>query len=107
MDERHELLRGRWSEKDWPGGRIELASIEIEVKCPRHGFERFRVKLIKRFNIASNEIIPKPRRKPTVDEIGFLYVGRNVSYQDARDYLIGYFRERGMLEEIVRMRMLL
>jgi hypothetical protein len=88
-------------------GRATLASILIEMKCPKHGFERFRVKLIKRFNITSNEIIPKLRRKPTLDEIGLLYVGRNVSYDEAKNYLISYFRERGMLEEIVRIRMLL
>jgi hypothetical protein len=87
--------------------RERLASILIEMKCPRHGFERFRVKLIKRFNIASDEIIPKTRRKPTLNEIGLLYVGRDVSYDEAKNYLIGYFRERGMLEEIVRIRMLL
>ncbi len=82
-----------------------MTGILIEMRCPRHGFERFRVKLIKRFNIASNEIIPKLRRKPTLDEIGLLYVGRNVSYDEAKNYLISYFRERGMLEEIVRIRM--
>jgi hypothetical protein len=88
------------------GGQARLTSILIEMRCPTHGFERFRVKLIKRFNIASDEIIPKPRRKPTLDEIGLLYVGRNVSYDEAKNYLLSYFRERGMLEEIVRIRML-
>jgi hypothetical protein len=83
-----------------------LTSILIEMRCPRHGFERFRVKLIKRFNITSDEIVPKLRRKPTLDEICLLYVGRNVSYDEAKNYLISYYRERGMLEEIVRIRML-
>jgi hypothetical protein len=76
------------------------------MRCPKHGFERFRVKLIKRFNIASDEIIPKQRSKPTLDEVGLLYVGRNVSYNEAKDYLMNYYRERGMLEAIVRVRVL-
>jgi len=83
-----------------------LPSILIEVRCPRHGFERFRVKLIKRFNITSDEIIPKLRSKPTRDEVSLLYVGRNVSYDEAKNYLVSYYRERGMLEEIVRMKLL-
>jgi len=76
------------------------------MMCPQHGFERFRVKLIKRFNIASDEIKPKLRTKPTRGEIGRLYVGRNVSHDEAKNYLIDYFREKGMLKEIVRIRML-
>jgi hypothetical protein len=83
-----------------------LTSILIEMRCPRHGFERFRVKLIKRFNITSDEIVPKLRRKPAPDDVCLLYVGRNVSYDQAKNYLMSYYRERGMLEEIVRMTML-
>ena len=81
-----------------------MVSILIEVKCPQHGFERFRVKIIKRFNIASNKIMPKERSKPKHGEISRLYVGRNVNYSEVKNYLINYFRERGMLEKIVRMR---
>jgi hypothetical protein len=97
MEERYELHERR---------EAKLTSILIEMRCPRHGFERFRVKLIKRFNITSDEIIPKLRSKPSPDEVCLLYVGRNVSYNEAKNYLIGYYRERGMLEEIVRMTML-
>ena len=91
-------------ERTW--GKATLGSILIEMKCRTHGFERFRVKLVKRFNIGSDQIVPKLRSKPTRGEITLLYVGRNVSDREARKYLIGYFREKGMLEEIVRMRML-
>lgn len=83
-----------------------MVSIIIEVKCPKHGLERFKVKIIKRFNIASNEIMPRLRRKPVRGELCLLYVGRNVSYNEAKRYLVDYFRERGMLEQVVRIRML-
>jgi hypothetical protein len=83
-----------------------LPSILIEMKCRTHGFERFRVKLVKRVNIGSDQILPKLRSKPSKGEITLLYVGRNVSEKEARKYLIGYFREKGILEEVVRMRML-
>jgi hypothetical protein len=81
-----------------------LVSILIEVKCPQHGFERFRVKIIKRFNITYNKIMPKERSKSKHGEISRLYIGRNVSYNEAKNYLINYFHDRGMLEKIVRMR---
>lgn len=45
-------------------GGEQLASILIEMKCPQHGLERFTIKVIKRFNIASDEITPKLRIKP-------------------------------------------
>lgn len=86
---------------------VTLGSILVEMKCPEHGLERFEVKVIKRFNIASNEIKPKLRRKPTTGELSRLYVGRNVSSNEAKDYLIDYFRERGMLQQVVRIRMLI
>lgn len=56
--------------------------------------------------MASDEIKPKLRTKPTQGEIGLIYVGRNVSHDEAKDYLIDYFREKGMLKEVVRIRML-
>lgn len=78
----------------------------IEMRCPRHGLERFKVKIIKRFNIASDEIKPKLRSKPVKGELSLLYVGRNITYDEAEKYLVDYLRERGMLEQTVRIRML-
>jgi len=83
-----------------------LGNILIEMKCPQHGFERFQVKVIKRCNIASDQILPKLRSKPKSGEISLLYVGRNVSNNDVKNYIVDYFRDRGMLQEILRIRML-
>ena len=84
----------------------QLASILIEMKCPKHGLERFTIKVIKRFNIASDEITPKLRIKPRQGQISRVYIGRNVKYGQVKDYISDYFDQRGMLQEIVRMRML-
>jgi hypothetical protein len=86
---------------------LTLVDISIEVNCPRHGLERFNVKVIKRFNISSDKIVPKLRSRPKKGELTRLYVGRSVSYNEVENYLIGYFREKGILDEIVRMKMLL
>jgi len=84
----------------------QLASILIEMKCPQHGLERFTIKVIKRFNIASDEITPKLKIKPRQGQISRVYIGRNVKYDQVKDYISDYFDQRGMLQEIVRMRML-
>lgn len=83
-----------------------MPSIIVEIKCPDHGLERFKVKIIKRFNIASHQIIPKFRAKPVRGELSLIYVGRDVSVKEAKNYLVDYFREKGMLEKIVRMKTL-
>lgn len=81
---------------------LTLVSVLIEARCPRHGLERFKVKIIRRFNIAHDQITPKLTKKPTRGEISLLYVGRDVSNDEAKDYLIDYFRERGMMERILQ-----
>jgi hypothetical protein len=88
------------------GWWLTLVSMIIEMWCPKHGLERFKVKIIKRFNIASDEIKPKLRSKPVKGELSLLYVGRNITCDEAEKYLVDYLRERGMLEQIVRIRML-
>lgn len=82
-----------------------MVGVLVEMICPQHGFERFEIKVIKRFNITSDKIMPKLRSKGR-NEISILYIGRNVSYNEAKDYLIDYFHERGMSKEILRVRML-
>lgn len=75
------------------------------MQCPKHGFEHFRVKVVRRLNISSDEIRPKVRRRPRPGEISCLYVGRNVSYEEAKNYLLDYYREKNV-GEILRVRML-
>lgn len=82
-----------------------MASVLVEALCPKHGLERFKIKIIKRFNIASDEILPKFRTKPKNGELNLLYIGRNVNYSQAKEYLVNYFREKGIIEEILRIRM--
>lgn len=99
------FISGRKKSYSIMGVRLTLVSVLVEMRCSKHGLERFKVKIIKRFNIASDKIIPKLRSKPARGELNLVYVGRNVSYSEVKNYLIDYFRERGMLEEIVRMKM--
>lgn len=73
------------------------------MRCPNHGLERFRVKVVKRYNMVADEIKPKIRSRPKPG-ISCLYVGRNIDKEEALNYLIGYFRTQGIWENILKMR---
>jgi hypothetical protein len=81
-------------------GGISLDGVYIELKCPAHGFERYTVKIKRRFNMRSDVIEPHYRSRPT-HELSCLLVGRNVDEAEVQSYMINYLRERGLWERIV------
>ena len=87
-------------------GEPKVASIMVEFVCPEHGLERFRIKIVKRFNMNPDTILPRFRTRPKAGEIKFLAVGRNVTNADIERYFTNYFRERGFLDHILRMKLI-
>ena len=87
-------------------GESEVASLLVEFKCPEHGLERFRIKIIKRFNMNPDMILPRFRTRPKAGEIKFLAVGRNVTNAEIERYFVNYFREKGLWDQVLRMRLL-
>ena len=85
-------------------GEPEVASIMVEFVCPEHGLERFRIKIVKRFNMDPETMLPRFRTRPKAGEIKFLAVGRNVTDGQIERYFVNYFRERGVWDQILRMR---
>jgi hypothetical protein len=83
-----------------------LTSFAVEMQCNKHGLERFKVKIVRKFNMPPNIIVPDLSRRPTVGEIKCIYVGRGVSNREIEKYLVDYFRQKGMLEKIVNMRLI-
>jgi hypothetical protein len=83
-----------------------MTSYTVEMLCNKHGLERFRVKIVKRFNMPSNMIVPELSQRPSIGEIKCIYVGRDISNREVEKFLLNYFREKGMLERIVNMRMI-
>lgn len=81
-----------------------MANIFIEFHCPEHGLERFKVKIIKKYNINPRVIQPKFRTRPKYELSGII-IGRNVKYNEIRDYLIHYFRQTGEIERIISIRL--
>jgi len=77
----------------------------IEAKCNEHGFERYKIKIIKKFNMPSDEITPRFRSRPKPGELSCLLVGRDVQVEQIQEYVNDFFRERGMWQSIIRMRL--
>ena len=61
----------------------------IEINCPDHGMERYKVKIIKKYNIRHEEIVPKFRTRPRY-ELSGIVIGKNITYETARAYLENY-----------------
>jgi hypothetical protein len=77
-----------------------MATLWIEFQCPEHGFERFKVKVVKKYNVNPRVIIPKFRTRPKY-ELSKVIVGRNVRNTDVKDYLVQYYKETGAIERIL------
>lgn len=76
----------------------------MELKCPQHGLERFKIKVIRKYNVKSDEIIPKFRTKPKY-ELSSIVVGKYVQQREIRDYLIRYFAQTGLIDNILSIRL--
>jgi hypothetical protein len=76
----------------------------VEMSCPEHGFERFKIKVIKKYNVNKELIEPKFRTKPR-HELAGVIVGKDVNQYEVRRYLVEYFREAGMMDKILSMKM--
>ena len=86
---------------------LTLASLLVELNCPQHGLERFRIKIVKRWNMKSDTITPRFRSRPRPGELSCLLVGKNVSNRDVERYLTDYFRRKGLVDAILAMRLVL
>jgi hypothetical protein len=85
------------------GERKLPSSVWVEMSCPEHGLERFKIKVIKKYNVNKELIEPKFRTKPR-HELAGVVVGKSVGHEEVREYLVGYFREAGMIDKILSMR---
>ena len=48
-------------------------------------------------------IIPELSRRPTIGEIKCIYVGRGIGGKEVEEFLRDYFRQKGLLEKILKM----
>jgi hypothetical protein len=82
-----------------------MVNFWVEMKCKEHGLERFQIRIVKKFNVRSDSITPKFRSRPTVGDLSCLHVGRDVDYARMERFLREYFRQKGLEESILRVRL--
>ena len=76
-------------------------SIWIELNCPRHGLERFKVKVVRKYNLKSDLIVPQFRSRPKPG-LSSLLVGREVSDKEIESYLNEYFHQKEVMIKILK-----
>lgn len=52
----------------------------------------------------NDAIVPQYRKRPTVGDLSCLLVGRGVDDEEIEQFLTSYFREKGMIERILKMK---
>jgi hypothetical protein len=85
------------------GGK-ETATFQVELRCPKHGLERFNIKIIKKYNVSPELIAPKFRTRPKREMSGII-VGRKVSTSEMQDFMIQYFRQTGMIDKVIGLKL--
>ena len=81
-----------------------MANFQVELRCPEHGLERFNIKVIKKYNISPEIIAPKFRTRPRREMSGII-VGRKVSTNEMQDFMMQYFKETGMIDRLVALKL--
>ena len=78
----------------------------IEMKSPMYGFERFRIKVIRKYNVPSRSIEAKLASRPKKGVIRGIHVGRDVEKGEIQEYLNDYFRHKGISHLILGIRVI-
>ncbi len=86
------------------GKGLQMSCLIVELKCPEHGLERFKIKVIKKYNINPRQIMPKFRSRPKY-ELSSIVVGKCVHEKEIRDYVVRYFAETGLLDNVLSIRL--
>jgi len=84
-----------------------LSAVIVELNCPEHGLERFKIKIIRKYNIPKNTIAVKIKNKPFPGEIDSLIVGRGVSSKDVQVYLRNYLNEVGLWSRVLALKFII
>jgi hypothetical protein len=79
-------------------------SLMVEATCPEHGMERYKIKIIKKYNINPEKIMPKYRSRPR-HELSGVVIGKNISFETARDYVLRYLNESAQQNTVMSIRL--
>jgi hypothetical protein len=81
-----------------------LPSLMVEATCSELGVERYRIKIIKKYNIKPEQITPRYRTRPR-HELSGVVIGKNISYETARDYVVNYLNNSAQQSVVMSIRL--
>jgi|GEM_PF-2248067 hypothetical protein len=81
-----------------------MVSLMVEVNGPDTVLERYKVKIIKKYNIRQEQIEPKFRTRPR-HELSGIVIGKSISYETAKEYLEHYLNQSQQMSERTRVLM--
>jgi hypothetical protein len=79
-------------------------SLMVESTCSEYGMERYKIKIIKKYNISPEKIMPKYRTRPR-HELSGVVIGKNISFETARDYVVRYLNESARQNMVMSIRL--
>jgi hypothetical protein len=80
-----------------------MEALWVEVEHPKFGLERYKIKVITKYNVPTNTLSPVPKKRAKPEQISCLWVGRGVSEKEIMDYVVDHFKRTGLWERILRM----
>jgi len=81
-----------------------MQALLVEVNHPEYGLERYKIKIIRRFNVPTTTLKPVIKKRLSEEQLSRLIVGRGVSEKEIIDYVIEHFKKRGIWERILMMK---
>jgi len=79
-------------------------SLMVEATCPEYGMERYKIKIIKKYNISPEKIMPKYRTRPH-HELSGVVIGKNITFETAREYVVRYMNESARRSMVMSIRL--
>lgn len=81
-----------------------MPSLMVEANGLDNGFERYKIKIIKKYNIKPEQITAKYRTRPKHD-LSSVIIGKKVTYETARDYVLRYLNDAATDNVIISIRL--
>lgn len=80
-----------------------MRALLVEIVCPDHGLERFRIKVKKKFNMPKNSIVLKFRNRPC-KEVSCILVGRDVTEREIEKFALNYFTKYRVYDHLINIK---
>jgi hypothetical protein len=82
-----------------------MPGLLVEVNHPTYGLERYKIRVVRRFNVPNDTLQPVLQRRVASEQLSCVVVGRGVSEREIMEYITEHFKKTGMWERVLFMKM--